>query len=349
MRGRAGAVVWTLSALAVLSRAESARAAPALQSFSVEYSAAEGCPARATFVASILARAPGSHEASEDPELAFAVHIVEAGERTRGTLTVRFAHGEHFEREVPASRCADVATSMAIMAGLLLSGALLPEPAPAPPAEPPPNPAENPEPAPPPAVHVRASAPVARTPEARARPVSIGRVRLGVFAAEAVALDGLPFPALGVDTGAEVALDRSSVLAPSLRAGFSYFASKASRAPTGDGLFVLRALALRACPLRLELGAPLVLHACALFDAGRLDVSGRNTTNPLERHMTWLALGPAARLEARLGRVVSLELEGSLFGLVHHDAFVLEPDAVKLYEIPAFSGTLAAGVVARLP
>ncbi len=331
----------------MLTLVEPARAAPASPSFTLAYAAPDGCPARATFVASILERAPGSIETRSEPELVFDVRVVPEGELTRGTLTVLFAHGEHFEREVPPARCADVTTSMAIIAGLLLAGALLPEPATkvAPPARkpptsvpspPPPSAASRPEPAPEP-LAVR-GAQTERT-----------RFRIGAFMHAALELGALPFPGVGFDAGAEAGLERPSVIAPSLRAGFAYSASKASRAPDGAGIFRLRALAVRACVLKLELAESFAVHACALIDAGRLTVSGRSTTNPLERHMTWLALGPAGRIEARLGRVVALELEAAAFGLVQHDEFVLEPADVKLYEIPAFSGRIALGVVACVP
>jgi hypothetical protein len=65
--------------------------------------------------------------------------------------------------------------------------------------------------------------------------------------------------------------------------------------------------------------------------------------------MPWLALGGAGRLELRLAARVSLEAEASLYGLVRHDEFLLEPGGVELHDIPPVSGELAVGVVARLP
>jgi len=242
---------------------------------------------------------------------------------------------------------------MAIMAGLLLSGALVPEPAreelpagaataseqSAPPSEPAEPPASPPpvESAPPPAS--------ATASTERATP---GRVRLALFAHGALDLGGLPFPAFGVNAGLDVALERPSRLAPSVRAGFSYRAARAT-SPAGDGLFALRALMLRGCPLRAPLAPFLTFYPCALFDAGLLNVSGRSTTHPAERSMTWLALGGAGRLEARFGAIFALEAELSLYGLVQHDRFVLEPGAVELHEIPAVSGEAAVGFSARLP
>lgn len=354
MLGRAGLATRlreALVAFVLVFVAVSAHAAPAAQTFSLDYAVPEGCPARSTFVASIIARAPGSRETPEDAELSFDARIAAAGELTSGVLRVRFAHGERFEREVPAARCGDVATTMAIMAGLLLSGALLPE---LPPAATPDASAAAPrsEPTPAPAVpsvppqSLEARVPV--PPPARSSE-RLGRLRPGAFAHAALDLGALPFPAFGTNVGLDAALERASLFAPSVRAGFSYRAGRASEPGVGDGLFVVRALLLRGCPLRVPLGRRVFVHACALVDWGRLEVSGRDTTHPAERHMPWLALGGAGRLEARLGAVVSLEAEASIYGLSRHDQFVLEPGDVKLHEIPPVAGELALGVVVRVP
>lgn len=359
MLGRAGLGVrlcGLLAQVALITLARTSRAGPAAQTFSLAYDVPARCPARGTFVASIVARAPGSRESPDAAELAFDVRVSEVGELTRGVLSVRFIHGEHFEREVPPAPCADVTTSMAIMAGLLLSGALVPEAAreeppvvPATVLEPPASPASpagsaEPTVAPPPVETARPPTSATASPQH----VTLGRVRLAAFAHGALDLGGLPFPAFGVNAGLDLALERPSLLAPSLRAGFSYRASRAT-SPLGDGLFVLRALMLRGCPLRVPLAAALVFRPCALVDAGLLNVSGRSTTHPAERSMTWLALGGAGRLEARLGALFALEAELSVYGLVHHDRFVLDPGAVELHDIPPVSGGASVGFSARLP
>jgi hypothetical protein len=355
MLGRAGPWFCAIVCAAlVLVRTRPLHAAPAARTFSLDYVAPEGCPARSTFVASILVRAPGSREATEDAELAFEVRIAPAGALTSGVFTVRFVHGEHFEREVPPAHCADVTTSMAIMAGLLLSGALLPEPPPAPAQDtaPPlaPEPVVVPAPAPiAPAPPASASVEPPRAPSSRTEATTLGRFRPAAFTHAVLDLGGLPLPAFGFDAGLDAALERRSLLAPSLRAGFSYRGAQASLPPVGDGSFALPVLMLRACPLRVAVTAPLFVHACALADFGRLSVSGRNTTHPTERHMPWQAFGGAARFEVRLGSVVSIEAETSLYGLVRHDAFVLEPGGVELHDVPAVSGEVTVGVSAGLP
>lgn len=323
--------------------------AAGVRTFTLAYSAPEGCPARSTFAASVIARAPESRESDLLGELALEVTLEPAGELTRGLLAVRFLSGEHFEREVPAGRCGDVTTTMAIMAGLLLSGALLPEPAPpsavetpAEPRVPPPRvaPAAPPAPAPP------MPAP-ARAPERVAS--SLGRFRAGVAAHGELDLGALPFPAVGGSIGLDAALERGSPFSPSLRAGFVYLTARASRPPQGDALFTLRALFVRVCPLGFELRAPLTLTACALLDVGSLAVGGRSTTLPEDVRMSWVGLGPAGRLSARLSPVLLLEAEARAYGLVRHDRFVLQPRGAQVHEISMISAGLGLGLLAQLP
>jgi hypothetical protein len=322
-----------------------------VRTFTLSYSAPEGCPARSTFVASVTARAAESRESSELGDLAFEVTLEPVGELTRGLLSVRFSRGERFEREVPAARCADVTTTLAIMAGLLLSGALLPDPAPPPvvetPAEPPVAP---PTVAPAPPADPLASVP-ATPPAPRPRPVrsSLGRFRAGIAAHGELDLGALPFPAVGGSVGLDAALERESLFSPSIRAGFVYLTATASRPPEGDALFTLRALFVRLCPLRFELPAPLTLTGCALLDAGSLAVAGRSTTLPEDVTMTWLALGPAGRLSARVNSLLSVEAEARLYGLVRHDRFVLQPRGVQVHEITAVASGVGVGILVPVP
>jgi hypothetical protein len=344
--GAAGSrVLHALALAAALGVTPPAGAAEA-RTFTLAYAAPEGCPARATFVASIHARAAESREVELAGDLAFDVLLEPAAELTRGLLSVRFSGGERFEREVPPGRCGDVATTLSIMAGLLLSGALLPEAAAPPPETPaPPEPAPpSPAPAPPPAPSV--ASPVV-APKAPGAP--LGRFRAGVAVHGELELGALPFPALGGSVGLDIALERESVFAPSLRAGFAYLTARATHPPQGDAQFTLRALFVRVCPLRFELSTPLVLTACALLDTGSLAVAGRSTTLPEDVSMTWTALGPAARLSARLSSVLTLEAEARGQALLRHDRFVLQPGSVEVHEVSAFSGALGLGILAQLP
>jgi hypothetical protein len=322
------------------------------RTFSLAYAVPEGCPARGTFVAAILARAPEAGEAEGTAALAFDVKLEPEGELTRGTFTVRFVHGEHFEREVPPARCSEVTQSMAIMAGLLLSGALLPEPAPPPDAE---KPIETPPPAPPPAP-IAPAVPLApsrfdeaRTPPAvpESAPADPGQLRPAAFLHGGVGLGALPVPSAGLSAGAELGLARRSVWSPSLRAGYLLERASAARSPLGRAVFALDAGLVQVCPWRLALSERSALALCAHGAWGSLRVTARSTDHPLERTMPWVALGGAARVEAALGDHFALEAAVTAFGLAHHDRFLFQPGNVLLHEVPAASGSLSFGLLYR--
>lgn len=336
-----GAVVWLVPT--------PLRAAEPDRSYSLVYDAPAGCPDRGALLTAIGTRAPSALLRDGDAELAFDVRLVAVGELASGMLSVRFRTGERFEREVPAARCEDVTTSMAIMAGLLLSGALLPEPAPAP-SEPAPEARPDAPAPPPPAVEARRAPPPPATSEPRPAPTSATRLRAGVFLDGRLDFAVAPFPAFGAGGGLDALLESDSWFAPSVRVGFVYVTGSASEPPLGGARLVLRAVTLRACPVRLPFGSAFAFYGCGWFEGGLLTASPRATPGATEdASMTWLGLGGAGRLEAAVSRHVALEAEVGAFGLVQHDAFVVQPGDVNVYTVPAFSGAFSLGVVARWP
>lgn len=339
-------------ACAAVVVSETAHAGEA-RTYAVSYSAPGACPERATFLEAIRSRAAFASLVAADAELAFDVRIVPEGELARGTLSVRFRTGERFAREVPAARCEDVTTSMAIMAGLLLSGALLPEPArpdaleplesaPAPiDAEPPAPAAPTKEQAPAPEPAPRAAA------EGTSKPL---RFRAGAYVDGRLDFGVAPFPALGAVAGLDALLERDSWFSPSVRVGVAYVAGSASKPPLGGAHLSLRAVSVRACPVRLPLGKPFTLDACGLFEGGVLTASPRGTPGATgDLDMTWLGIGGAGKLEAAVGPQTALEAELSAFGLLQHDEFVVQPGDVNVYTVPALSGAFSLGLVVRWP
>jgi hypothetical protein len=335
-----------------------AAAAGADRSYSVAYEGPASCPSRQAFLDAVAARAPAATLSASEAALEFDVRLAEEGPLARGTLSVHFATGEHFAREIPPAACEDVTTSLAIIAGLLLSGALLPEPASSPlptsedlarqGADPPPLgpvhavPAAHAEPS-------RGGAPVSHLeppPPAQER----GRLRAGLFADARLDFGVAPFPAFGVVSGLEARLDRRSWFSPSARAGVVYVGGDASKPPLGGARLELLAATLRACPLGLAFTGRLRLDGCALFEGGVLTASPRATPGATgDVAMPWLAVGAAVRAEARVAGPVGVEAELSGFGLVRHDAFALEPGRVVVHDVPPFSGALSLGFVARWP
>jgi hypothetical protein len=107
---------------------------------------------------------------------------------------------------------------------------------------------------------------------------------------------------------------------------------------------------LRACPLRVALGAPFSFSACGLFEGGVLTASPRAAQGSNhDATMPWLGVGGSGRLEASVGPQVAVEAEAAVFGLVHHDRFVLQPGDVNVHTVPAFSGALSLGLLVRWP
>lgn len=329
----------------------------AVRSYSLAYAAPSGlCPGSERFLEGVRARAPSAELRTSDADLAFDVTLTEERGLARGVLAVRFRAGEHFMREVPPAECDDVLTTMAIIASLLLSGALLPEPAPVAPAAPPPG-AEATREAEPPldTSALRAEPPVAPAPApsptrppARPAPASL-RVDTGVFLDARLDFGAAPFPAFGVLGGLTARIQRSGWFSPSARLGLIYVEDRADHQPVGSARFVLVAGTVRACPLHVSLPASFAFDACALFEGGRLEVSPRATPAATgNARMPWLAFGAADRVEAPLAGRVSVEAELAGFGLVRHDEFVLQPGVV-VHQVPAFSGALSLGLVARVP
>jgi len=339
-----------LTAWVIAQAPATARAAgTAERTFSVAYDAPSFCPGRERFLEAVRARAPEATLRDGDADLAFAVRVAPEGTLASGIFTVRFRKGEHFAREVPASPCDDVITSMAIMAGLLLSGALLPEPPPSPEAEPI-EPARPPEPPRAPAPPAEPAPPVRATEAPRTAPASPLRVRAGLFVDGRLDFAAAPFPAFGVAAGLDGLLERESWFSPGARIGFLYVTGDATAPPLGGAHFALRALTLRGCPLRVALGASWSLAACGLFEGGVLTASPRDTVGSNgDSKMSWLGFGAAGRVEAPLIERLAVEAEASAFGLVHHDRFVLQPGDVNVHTVPAFSGAISLGLVARWP
>ncbi len=176
------------------------------------------------------------------------------------------------------------------------------------------------------------------------------RLRAGVYIDGRLDFGVAPFPAFGAGGGLDALLERDSWFSPSVRVGVVYVTGSASEPPLGGARLALRAVTLRACPLRLSFGAPFAFYGCGWFEGGLLTASPRSTPGATDdASMTWLGLGAAGRFEAAVGRHVALEAELGAFGLVQHDEFVVQPGDVNVYTVPAFSGAFSLGVVARWP
>jgi len=146
----------------------------------------------------------------------------------------------------------------------------------------------------------------------------------------------------------ELAWARSSVWSPSVRLSALYTATAIETTSLGDAEFRLLTGRLALCPLRFGAdGAPAML-ACAEFDGGELRGAGRGgTRNARTQSMPWLAAGLALKAVVPLSSWLGFEALAGVRGLVFHDRFLLNPEAV-MHDVPAVSVGLGVGLAARL-
>jgi hypothetical protein len=343
----------------------SAAGAEELASFSVDYAAPAVCPSREQFVNAVSLRARNAVEVPGGAKFAFQVQLRSAGAQASGALVTRLEDGREFRREIPPASCAEVASSIAVIAAMVLDGGenslKRQEPAPAtaaPDADPRTTAAVDPQPGSP-----RPTAGVEPRPAAMRPPRGVERRRseprvsapatpdarpLGVL----VALGGglrtgvAPEPSWGASPGVELALGRSARSAISARVSGTFVRSGTEVTPYGDAQFQLLAAELSGCAPRYP-AALLGVRPCLFAQAGDLRGEGQETLNRHTRHMLWLGLGAATRLEAEVSRRFVFEIQVHGVRLVRSDRFVFEPDVVA-HDVPDWALGLHAGVSMRV-
>jgi hypothetical protein len=147
-------------ALAFCLSISSARAEHEAATFSLEYSVPAECPERAAFVSSLVSRSRGAHEQVHAPRVALAVVLDGDRERSSGTFGIKLADGQESRREIPAAACAQVLSSIALIAAMILDGGGLDDPPPSTSLGEPMAPLS-----PAPAMHATGPAPAQRIPE----------------------------------------------------------------------------------------------------------------------------------------------------------------------------------------
>ncbi len=325
---------------AQLSSEEPARA------FALEYQAAPGCPDRDAFTAAIQDRTAGaSYVASGPAALRFRVELRDDGQNT---LWVDLPEGSS-RRDFNDSSCADAASSMAVIAAMVLEAVpakrlwATEQPA-APPLV---STAPSPVPAPAPVV---ASAP----PPSRARAVSDVAARpaerwgLALAAGPALESAVAPTPPPALLAGLEINWPRGGPWSPSAR--LEALVSTAAVQQTSDGAATFQLIAgrLSGCPVRLQLLIRLRVLPCATLDAGSLRASGGGAAeNVHTRHMPWVAGGALVRLEIPVWQRLSVEAFVAARLLTRHDSFIFNPERL-VYSVPRWSAGVGLGVSLRL-
>jgi hypothetical protein len=314
--------------------------------FSLTYSVPAGCPERDAFVRSLLSRARGAHVQSEAPQVALAVQLDGERDLTPGTLVIKLLDGQESHREIPAAACAQVLSSMALIAAMILDGGGLDDPPPSASAEPA---RDVPPPSPPhPRLAPTAQRSVRTEPGGDAAAKREGQLRLALAAAIGAQSGVAPDPVPRFFAGLGLVFERPGPWSPSLDVAASFTTTAREVTNYGDARFRLLTLTLTACPLRFALGTRVGLRPCLPLDFGVLRGKGENTLAERDQSMPWLGAGAALRAEMSVSRAWLVELQGGATVLARADRFVFEPDSVA-HDVPRVVFGLRLGAALRVP
>lgn len=316
---------------------------PALRSYSVP----NGCPERADFIAAITAKLEGGRSAGAEEDVSFDVVVHGDVERAWGTLSIRLRDARTSHRPIPPAGCADVLSSMAVIAAMILDGSGIdaaprdPWPVELPPAKTVPKASASPSTDSPLAARALSPAYPGPSEERRAR----WNARLGVGPQSGVA-PGL-VPRLYAGFGLE--FERSGAFSPSLDVMASVAQSDQKVARYGEAQFRLVAVNANVCPIRWPASEPAwIFRGCLPVEVGELRGVGLNTLSARTQRMPWLGAGLGARAEWRLSRGFRIELEGRAIALGRADRFIFEPDEV-IHRVPRFAVGLRIGAALLAP
>ncbi len=278
------------------------------------YTAPEGCPDEAAFVAAVAAQA---HPFDRAPRSAARVRsldarITRADDAHKGVLRVREADGATSERDVSGATCQEVFSALALVAALTVDTGP-PPPAPPPPEEPPP---------PPPVLPMRWT--VATS------------FHGGAFFSMA------PGASLGVAPGLEIApplVSRPLVV----RLGLTFAASPRADTAAGSAEFFWFAARLDVGLFALE-RAWFAVRPTVGIGAGAVLGRGFAIATPHAQTRPWFDVAAGLRAHAALLPGFGLELAGGLLVPLTRETWIFErPDAV-IHETPPVGAYVTAGV-----
>jgi hypothetical protein len=328
--------VWPALGLALaLSTVASAASAdpPPGQPFRLEYWARGECPNAEEFARQIQTRAPRLRLAEDaEPALGFYAELDARGGSATGRLTARSPDGREVRREVRGANCDDVVTALALIAAL---------------AADPTQPVEASSPRPPSRRAPRAPKESLDEPRFDALsapivPALSPRWTFGVGGGLAFDSSIAPSPGYGLSVAFEAEAPEGSVVRPF----FSLSANRAAAASTettgGNAAFTWLAFRLTGCPLRWPEQTPLFLRPCGFFDAGGLEGSVSLEAQSRDVTHAWFGLGAFARIEALVGEVIALQLDGGVTVPLRHDEFRAGEGAPTAFVVPS------AGILGRI-
>lgn len=304
----------TVVAIALLEGSSAIAATPRVR---ITYTAPEGCPDEASFVAAIGAQSRPFERASPS---AVRVRSLDAA-ITRstggfsGVLRVKEADGKASERAVRGAACDDVTSALALVAAITI------DTGPLPPSAPPP---EEPEP-----------------------PIPSIAPRWGV----AAALHGgaffamTPSVAIGVSPQIEVSPPVGTPF--EVRLGFTFAAAPRAATITGSADFYWLAARVEATPLSFT-RAPLAMGLVFGADAGA--VLGRGVGAWLGRELwrPWLDLAVGLRGSGMLTSRLGIELSGGMLVPITRDTWVFERPLAIVHQTPPVGAYVTVGIRALL-
>ncbi|AKV00584.1 hypothetical protein AKJ09_07247 [Labilithrix luteola] len=306
----------------------------------LHYEAPAACPSRAEFEEQVRARVSPGWAAGGDTRQ-FDVRIVrDARGVFVGTLTVRGAGREPNEREIRASTCKAVSTSLAVFMAIALapSGA---EPAPSAPPSPSVSP-PSPEPELPTSPVEPSSSPPA--PQAPPRPSIAHRPSAHWTLGSGFRATYLNAPGAAWGGRAFVDLTRTPArggagIAARLSWGWVDFSEHPAR--TGDVTFRLRTARVEGCARFTD--GRFGLSPCAGIDLGSLTGDTPELRRASSSSAFWSAATATLRGSFALTPWLSLELEGSLLVPFQRPRFEVDEPLRTVYRPPAVLFEAGAG------
>jgi hypothetical protein len=294
----------------------------------VYYRAPADCGSAESFLSHLVARNPEARLAGgAEPAFALSVVLEPRATDVVGALYLSDPAGFRTVRVVPGQNCDDVVAALALVAAVLTN----------------PHAVEAPPPMAPPA----SVSPAPSPPPRKRNWWAGGGAGVGLLRAAAPRLS--PSPSFELVGGFET----ESVLSPFLSIGLHYARSSAPNAAgwAGWANFGWTAGRLVGCPIQWPSKALLGLRPCAMFEAGKLTVSGRGATGETHSHeLPWWATGLLVRAEFRPLEPLAIVAEaGVVIPLLSDNFYFQNGDSrPRVFQVPPVAMDGRLGLVARV-
>jgi hypothetical protein len=136
-------------------------------------------------------------------------------------------------------------------------------------------------------------------------------------------------------------------LAPSIRLGIEYSTSTPVSVDGAKVTLSLAALALEACPTRVDLGV-LSLRPCVRVDGGVRIAAAADVPNAHTEQRPWVDLGAMLHVRARVAGPLFVDVGGGVLFAVTQDWVYLAP-AITVYTVPPVGGRGEVAVGVEFP